>query len=299
MRMMRWMATGLAVLAAAPALADCVAGEDATACLAQDLRDSDKRINAVYQALMGGLDEAGKKSLRDEQRGWLKARDKECALDNKESDREKWLQAILADQGKTVCVVRYTFQRVAQLDAKLKSQAKAPAAELPPAPQAPALAPVAAAAPVEPSLAYRDDGYAIGSLASYTKGKWYFEVTVDRDGIASLGDVLLSVGLRSNEVSVGRMEGIRRAATGAGAVNLGVAADFDDGFVYIRINGAWQQQPGQVSPLQIKLGRPYWLSITGSSEVRALIDRGLIKIDLGHDPFRYAMPDGYCPWTGS
>lgn len=298
MRLVKWIAAGLSIMAALPALADCASGGDTNACLAQDLRDSDKRINAVYKALMDQLDEAGKKGLRDEQRSWLKARDKECALDAKESDREKWLQAILADQGKTVCVVRYTFQRVGQLDEQLKSQGKTPAADLPQAPKPPVLAPTAAA-PIEPYLSYLDDGYAIRSLAAYTKGKWYFEVTVDRGGIASLGDVLLSIGLRSPELSIGRMEGIRRTAVGAGATNVGVAADLDEGYLYLRIDGAWQQQPGRVSPLQVKLGRPYWFSITGSSEVRALLNRGLIKIDLGYEPFRYAVPDGYRPYSGS
>jgi uncharacterized protein YecT (DUF1311 family) len=74
------------------------------ACLAQDLRDSDKRINAVYKSLMELNDETGKVRLRDEQRAWLKSRDKTCKLSNKESDREKWLQSILANQDQTVCV---------------------------------------------------------------------------------------------------------------------------------------------------------------------------------------------------
>jgi len=300
MRVVRWMATGLAVLAAIPALAECApGGEDASACLAQDLRDSDKRINAVYKTLMDGLDEAGKKGLRDQQRAWLKARDKECSLDTKESDREKWLQGILVDPGKTVCVVRYTFQRVAQLDAQLKSQAKAPAAELPAAPQAPALPPAATWTPPPASLAYADDGYALLATTARSTGKWYLEVWIDQGGIAALGDVALSAVFHSAEVNTGRMIGIRRKQTGAEPVNLGLALDLDQGFVYLRVNGQWLEQPGQVSPLQVKLGRPYAFMLNGSTEVRQLVGRNLIKFDLGDAPFRYAVPDGYRPYSSS
>ncbi len=302
MRMMRWVAAGLSILMAVPALADCASDNNGEACLAQDLRDSDKRINAIYKTLMDGLDEPGKKSLRDEQRAWLKTRDKECSLDNKESDREKWLQAILADPSKTVCVVRYTYQRVTDLDTQLKSQAKAPASELPPAPQAPVLPAAStgqAPAPALAGLTYVDDGYALQSTAQRSTGKWYLELWIDPAGIAALGDVVLSSVFHSAEVNTGRMITIRRKQTYAEPVTLSLAIDLDNGFVYQRVNGAWQIQPGQVSPLQVKLGRPYSFLLNGSSEVSELIRRGLIKIDLGDTPFRYAMPDGYRPYSGS
>jgi uncharacterized protein YecT (DUF1311 family) len=299
MRIVTWIAAGLSVVAALPALADCApGGEDTTACLAQDLRDSDKRINAVYKALMDQLDEAGKKSLRDEQRAWLKTRDKECSLDSKESDREKWLQGILADQGKTVCVVRYTFQRVGQLDDQLQSQSKTPVPDLPAAPKPPP--PAAGSAQAAPAgLAYVDDGYALRATTMRTSGKWYVEVLIDEAGIAALGDVLLSPGFRSSELTVSQMIGIRRKQSGGEPIMLGMALDLDDGYVYMRVNGAWKQQPGQVSPFQIKLGRPYDFLVSGSSEVRGLVDRGLIKVNIGGGSFRYAVPDGYRPYSGS
>ena len=147
----------------APAWAGCGAEAseaEQAACLAQDLRDSDKRINAVYKALMGNLDEAGQKTLRDEQRAWLKPRDKACALDTKESDREKWLQGILADQGRTLCVVRYTFSRVTELDTQLQAKAATPPADLPPAPSAPVVAKATGGASVVPAASRLvDDGW--------------------------------------------------------------------------------------------------------------------------------------------
>jgi uncharacterized protein YecT (DUF1311 family) len=299
MEIKKWLAAGLVLFMALPGYAEC-GGDDVKACLAQDLRDSDKRINAAYQSLMSNLDQAGKTSLRDEQRAWLKTRDKACGLDTRESDREKWLQGILADQDKTVCVVRYTFQRVSQFDAMIGKQDQAKPAELPPAPKAPDLTVARApGAPTLASLTYFDDGYAIRSMASYTSGKWYYEALIDRDGIAALGDVLLSTGFRTNEVGVTHMDSIRRKMVGAGPLLIGMAIDLDQGFVYVRVNGAWQSQPGQVSPLQVKLGRPYWVSLNGSSEIREFINRGLVKINLGHEPFRYALPDGYKPFSNS
>jgi uncharacterized protein YecT (DUF1311 family) len=96
---------------AGPAFADCGSGtskDDVKACLSQELRDSDQRINAVYQSLMASREDAAKIALRNEQRAWLKQRDGACGLKSKEADREKWLQTILTDDARTVCVVRGT-----------------------------------------------------------------------------------------------------------------------------------------------------------------------------------------------
>src|SRR5262249_18386582 len=140
----------------------------------------------------------GKTSLRDEQRAWLRARDKACVLDNKESDRERWLQAILADQEKTVCVVRYTFERVAQLDALLKQKVASAPPNLPSAPQAPPPAPTPVATAPPPGLTFVDEGYRALTMTNRRSGKWYYELWIDRGHIAELGDLLLSPGFVTN-----------------------------------------------------------------------------------------------------
>lgn len=286
----------------APAWAGC--GPEASeveqaVCLAQDLRDSDKRINAVYKALMGNLDEAGKTALRDEQRAWLKRRDKACTLDTKESDREKWLQGILADQGRTLCVVRYTFSRVTELDAQLQAKAATPPADLPPAPSAPVQLKPAAAAPAILPAASRlvDDGYALEATAARRTGKWYYEVWIDRGGIAKLGDALVRLGYVGPESGVSNMVSVRRKGADLPPVSFALAIDLDNGKYYARLNGMWNYLPGSNGGLDVKLGRDWRALVQSSTDLEALLRAGLVKVNLGERPFEYALPDGYRPYS--
>jgi uncharacterized protein YecT (DUF1311 family) len=80
---------------------------DIVACLGAELKDSDVKINQPYRALMGKLDESAQRTLRDQQRAWLRRRDATCKLDRQETDRERWLHAILKDDKRTVCVMRF------------------------------------------------------------------------------------------------------------------------------------------------------------------------------------------------
>src|SRR5918992_732450 len=126
-----WFFLVAALVASTTSLAYAQCGVNASEaeirrCLTQDLRDSDQRINAVYKTVMAAMDEASQTGLRNEQRAWLRRRDKVCALDSRETNREKWLQGIMTDQSKTICVVRFTFGRVAELDALLKSRGPVP-----------------------------------------------------------------------------------------------------------------------------------------------------------------------------
>jgi uncharacterized protein YecT (DUF1311 family) len=290
--------TGCAfLLLASPAFADCTtaaASQEIKSCLAQDLRNSDARINAVYKLLMASRDSADKIALRNEQRAWLKKRDTVCSLDNRESDREKWLQAILASDAKAMCVTRYTFSRVTALNDQLpQGGAGQP---LPAAPQAPRLdQDPSTAAPR--NMAYHDEGYMLASTITQTKGKWYFELSVDSGKIAQLGDVLLEIGYTGPHDGVETSLRIRRTETASRAINVGYAIDLDNGETYSREDGDWQATPGSNAGLQIKLGVPYRVSLESNSPLGALLQRGLIKVNLGERPFAYALPDGYRPFA--
>ena len=303
---------GSCVLAAlaflsAPAFANCdVPGsnQEAISCLAQDLRDSDKRINAVYKLLMDSKDKAGKLALRDEQRAWLKARDKACALDNKEPDREKWLQAITASQTKTICVVQHTFARVAQLDAQLGEQGGgATAANLPTAPKPVTFAPSADRQATTPahdlsSLTFGPFGRtsAVDNRGTHEKGKWYYEFWIDRDSIAEMGDLLVTPGFSSMRHAVIRIVNIRRSQRGQGAIQVGLALDLDNGFVYVRQNGQWRVPPGGADAVAMELGSAYFVKVDASSDLGELFRRGLLRINIGHAPFAEPIPDGFRPW---
>ncbi|OAN49206.1 hypothetical protein A6A04_03575 [Paramagnetospirillum marisnigri] len=291
-------------LAAGTALADCdpnAAEAQVSACLAQDLRDSDKRINAVYKALGETLDEDSRLALRNEQRAWLKRRDKTCGLDTKESDRERWLQAIMADPAKTICVVRFTFSRVTDLNTLLKAKGTVGGApDLPPAPSAPIpLAPAMAMTIEEIPLGMKlvDEGYAATSLTQRHSGRWYYEVWIDRGKIAQKGDVLMQIAAESSSTAgVVRNVSIRRNHPEAGPVNIAMAVDLDQGFVYVRQNGEWKAVPGSSGGVPLRLNNGFFAVVRASSPVGELVGNGLVRVNLGSRPFEYAMPDGYRPF---
>ncbi len=68
---------------AAPLHAQCdnpKTNQERAQCIGGELRGSDATINQVYGNLMKSLSPAEKTALRDEQRAWIKARDKKCGL---------------------------------------------------------------------------------------------------------------------------------------------------------------------------------------------------------------------------
>jgi uncharacterized protein YecT (DUF1311 family) len=301
---LKFLLTVLLSTTALTAFAECgVDTSDAAVkdCLAQDLRDSDKRINAVYKLLMGSMNDADKTSLRDAQRAWLKNRDKACSLDNKESNREKWLQAILTNQKKTVCVVRYTFERVSELDALLKQKAPAKTVEAPVAPQAPQFPTDAAGAaptvPLPASFVFAEDGYKAITANSHERGKWYYEVWIDRAAIAHMGDLLITPGYFSQKgYGVIRMVNVRHTQTGMPPIVIGLALDLDDGFVYVRQDEQWQVAPGVAGAVTVPMNAPFVGGIESSTNIRELISRGLVKVNVGERPFGTTPPEGYRAW---
>lgn len=272
-----------AALTSRPALAlDCdnpQTSADVSACLEQELRDSDQTINATYQELRGKLDDATKLKLRDDQRAWLKQRDRACALDSKESDRERWMRTILADPKKTVCVVRFTRARVAQLEDMLAS------------------------ASVDEEGEGEDDladnaRYEIISPNTHSTGKWYFEVRMDRGAIAKQAETALWIGVASESGGgLGNLINIRKTSARASPLVYGVAVDLAQGKVYSRQNGTWADAPGSSGGLDIKLGRPYSAEVTSSAEMGAMLDGELIVANFGDAPFAYSLPDGYRPFS--
>ena len=303
MKIHHWLALAVlaAVLLPASAQAACdnvVTEEESSACLARDLVDSDKRINAVYKLLMGNLNEADRVSLRKEQRAWLKTRDRACDLDTKETDRQKWLQKILTDQNMTICVVRFTFGRVAELDAMLREHAAAAgSANLPAAPSSPVLAQNPAVA-LPAGLRAIDDGYGIRSQQTHRSGLWYYEIWIDTAGIARQGTLLMHSGylVKNGPRGVMTSTTVRHTQQRAGPYYVGLAIDLNQGFVYVRHNGLWRGAPGSNGGVPVSMNRDYVASIAASTSLVDLIGADLVRVNLGERPFAYAMPDGYRPF---
>jgi uncharacterized protein YecT (DUF1311 family) len=56
------------------------------ACAVRDFREADKMLNEKYKAVMASLAPTKQKTLRQEQRSWLKVRDPQCKLKAKFSE---------------------------------------------------------------------------------------------------------------------------------------------------------------------------------------------------------------------
>lgn len=288
----------LPLSAAQTACGSTVTEEESSVCLAHDLVESDKRINAVYKLLMGNLNKAERTALRTEQRAWLKTRDKACDLDTKETDRQKWLQKIMTDQHMTICVVRFTFGRVAEMNAMLRERVPATApANLPAAPASPVL-PLNPSASLPAEFQPVEDGYGIRSQQTHRSGLWYYEIWIDTAGIARQGSLLMQSGYRVSNGPRGVITSItvRHTQQSEGPYYVGLAIDLNQGYVYVRHNGQWRGAPGSNNGVPVPMNRDYLASIDSSASLVGLIGAGLVRVNLGEKPFAYAMPDGYRPF---
>lgn len=273
-----WM--GAAGVAHAAACAEQGTGDQLVSCRAVELREADVHINQSYQALAARLDSAGKIALRQSQLAWLRQRDTACGLKTRVQEREKWLQDLAQDEAKASCVMRVTRERIAEL------------ARMPSAPPAPLPAP---AAPVHnnPDIAYDQHKATV-----HSSGKWYFELTLDYARAAAVGPSTLTLGVWDKHQLIGVMENIRATDGARPTVRLGIAVDLDNGKLYQRKDGAWQDgAPGSNAGTDVKLGREYYSTfILSAGDPAPYLQQQAIVPNFGDKPLQYALPDGYRPW---
>jgi hypothetical protein len=84
------------------------------------LREANEDLNEIYKDLSNNLDKANKKTLKDEQRKWLKERDKKCNLHDDYRVMGDWLKAVASDEQQANCVKNETINRTMQLASRLK-----------------------------------------------------------------------------------------------------------------------------------------------------------------------------------
>ncbi len=297
----------MAVLAAVPAIAraDCVSpatDSERAQCIGHDLRDSDVLINETYGQLRARLSPQGQNDLRGQEIAWIKARAQTCHVDTKEPDRDKWIANLLKDFDKTVCVVRFTNRRIAELQeqqAALSHSASSVPAPLPPleksSPTAPAL-PAPSSATAENTVPAGGDVYGLVAQKHVSRGKWYFEISLDRGEIAKDASAAIFIGVKGIGFSdVGTLQTVHRRDIGQPKVNVGIGVDLDSGKLYIRVNGAWTEEPGSADGSDLKLGRPYLSLLNSSVPLNAYLDHGLVEVNFGQKGFVYTLPDGYQP----
>ena len=127
-------------------------------------------------------------------------------------------------------------------------------------------------------------------------GKWYFEVTIDRQATAQSNGMDVMAGFATAE---GEFLGTsyRMRPSDRGEFTLGCAIDLDSGMVYFREGGSWNgKEPGSNRGLEVKLGREYLAQVRGSERIDNLLAAGDIRPNFGDTPFVYALPAGYRSW---
>ena len=82
---------------------------DMTECIAREFKESDARLNLVYQTLMKSL--ATPSYLQRAQRAWITFRDEQCAFEN-----EALLGGSAHRFSSMLCLIRLTEHRITQLE---------------------------------------------------------------------------------------------------------------------------------------------------------------------------------------
>ncbi|HWR77519.1 MAG TPA: lysozyme inhibitor LprI family protein [Thiobacillus sp.] len=278
------------------AMAECESKYDAllAKCITSDLWTTDQKINQIYQELMARYSDSKKENLRDEQRSWLRARNSTCHLDAKESNREKWIQAISSDYQKTVCVVLFTKERIATLEAYQKNGiANAVRQETLPVLKEEASRPASPGLP--PDYTTRGD-------VPRSDGKWYFEIKVNQAELAKHGNASLYLGLEDHLGNgYGKLLYAYGNTTQRTVFNYGFAVDLENGKLYRHVDGEWLvAAPGSAKGMDLKLNRRYFVKVTSSAPVfnplRSPVN--VVSINTGEKAFDYSLPAGYRPFNG-
>jgi len=264
--------------------------EEIAQCIGKELRDADAKINSSYKELMATLSKSDKTTLRLAQRAWIKDRDSICKLDTKESNRERWYQALLQDYPKTVCVTRYTRQRTAELASMLTKLAlrsnDTNARPIPALSKPPATAP-------DSDLSYNRRPAAV-----HANGKWYFELAVNYAEAVRIEPCVLSVGVSNRQQFSGVLDNIRKRDANKDILRYGFAVDLDNGKLYYSRNGEWARgEPGSNLGQDIKLGQNYSVAfMVSADDIVPYLERKALVPNFGDSAMTYALPAGYSPW---
>lgn len=248
--------------------------------LADELRGADRTINRVYSELMQSLPAVDRDSLRTEQRAWLRTRDQACGLGSSQGSRESWLASLVNDYQKTVCVVRLTSERVATLAEYQRSGYGKAAASEP------------------------DPVYELSSSLPVTKGKFYFEVTVDEAQVLKFGETALFFGvaqaakepgaINEDGQSTGTLLNMRKVDTDLSKTVYGFALDLDNGRLYSRENGVWNGgEPGSAGGSAVTLGRRYIAHLSSTIALNRALKAGAVVFNVNAQPFAHPLPQGY------
>jgi len=134
----------------------------------------------------------------------------------------------------------------------------------------------------------------------HSAGKWYFELTVDRQKVAAIYPTDLFFGVSDKEHFTGASENVTPEGDNSKTVRIGIAVDLDIAKLYVRRDGAWTGgYPGSDGGSNLKAGQSYYaaLMVAAKSHNQEYIDRGAIVPNYGGGtPMAFPLPQGYLSW---
>jgi uncharacterized protein YecT (DUF1311 family) len=254
----------------------CVAPQNSrevAMCLGDELRAADEQINREYQALQAALDAQRAQALRNEQRDWITRRDTECAIPRSRGDRDIWYRSVLENGERTLCVVRLTRARNAEL--RLRSTGT----------------------PASTAIPENRADFLVSPPFKLNAGRWYYEIVLYPAKLGPLPSVDVSIGCGENDTGTAAMHIFRASNVGSGTdpLPIGIAVDFDAGKLFTNNSGVWVDGPPTGGGgLSVKAKTPYNCGAYSTTSLIDLKTRGVLEARFGDTaPFLLPVPDGF------
>lgn len=246
------------------------------ACIAAALERADGELNDAYVSLLKSSTESRAEELRVAQRAWIEARNRTCRLPRGSTIGQEWIEKLVIDAGKALCVYGNTTARVEELHAMAREHLTD-----------------------ESSLKEMND---FGVPLTRRSGKGYAEIEFVARGFTAENTRIMQMGATSDaQAFIGMQvtgDDMATVASDSGVYTFGMAIDFDNAKWYWSQNGQWQNgEPGSAQGTNFQIGGNFAMRVMSPARpIQVDLSRGGIVINTGKSPFRYAMPAGYQPF---
>jgi hypothetical protein len=256
-------------------------------CLAIELQKVYAKHSLAHQNLTVALPSTHEADFRNRENVWEKARNAKCKVDIQGPNFSAWLRAVAESPRKITCVIRETREHLTQIEKSPVTQGEQHHDQ----------------APVSKPVTKISDFIWVSSVTRST-GKWYFEVTLDQNGIARTQDgvrgdwpMAMWIGCADTKrrYDIGTLVQIRPGSSQV-LETLGLALDLESGKLFISRNGLWQGSvPGSQGGKTIKQGLSYICELDSTVAIQSLLDKNVVNVNLGEAPFRFSLPQKYLP----